>query len=261
MDPQKKKMMIIAAVVFLVLLLSSSISGGIYFWSKEEPAKEEDDDGGNNGGNNGGHNGGNNSNYVPPSTYSDSDEDSDEDSEEELEEMEEPSALLNTFKQSGKEFRMGVYDGGQLKCVRIAMGTDDKFADGDNVHAQPCSSDRAQYWKYNGSNQIQTARQDKNGRTLCLDWNNDKFKVTRCGDNPQENRRFTFTAPSSGDVEDVSGKPRWGSSDTVTNAIPVRIRSESDDNANCIANAAGSNKNTRVASCASTGTRYYIMTD
>ena len=244
MDPQKKKMMIIAAVVFVILLLSSSISSGVYFWNSE-PAKEEDDDGGNNGGNNGGN-----------------EEEEEEEELEELEEMEEPSALLNTFKQSGKEFRMGVYDGGQLKCVRIDMGTDDKFADGDNVHAQPCSSDRAQYWKYNGSNQIQTARQDKNGRTLCLDWNNDKFKVIKCDNsNKPENRKFTFTTPGSGDVEDVSGKPRWGSSDTVTNAIPVRIRSESDDNANCIANAAGSNKNTRVASCASSGTRYYIMTD
>jgi hypothetical protein len=243
-------------VIFLVLLLLSSISGGVYFWSKEEPAKEEDDD------DSGNNNGGNNSNYVPPSTYNDSEEE-DEAPEEELEEMEEPSALLNTFKQSGKEFRMGVYEGGQLKCVRIDTGKNDKFVNKDNVHAQTCrTSDKAQYWKYNDvSNQIQTVRQDAHGRTLCLDWNNDKFKVTNCEDTPPENRQFTFTAPDSEDVDDVAGKPRWGSSDTVSNAIPVRIRPESDDNANCIANAAGSTKNTRVASCVSTGTRYYIMTD
>jgi len=222
--------------------------------SDEKPEEKKS----NNSGNNSNNSGNNSNNSRNRRSESESDSDSDSESEEEIEEMEEPSAMLNTFTNSGKEFRMGKHEGGQMNCVRIKMGDDDKFAHKDNVHTQSCSkSDKAQYWKYSGD-QIKTSRPDKKGKNLCLDWNNDKYKVTECDSNKHpQNRQFSFTAPSSGDVEDVTGKPRWTSSHSVSNAIPVRIKS----GGKCIANPASGKKETRATSCGSSATKYYIMTD
>lgn len=59
---------------------------------------------------------------------------------------------------------------------------------GDDIHTQDCNpSDTSQHWVYDNG-KIKTVKTDKNGRILCLDWNNDKFKVTRCDQDPEVNR-------------------------------------------------------------------------
>lgn len=166
-------------------------------------------------------------------------------------EMKSPADLLSTFKNSGKQFQMGIYNGGELQCVRIKMGGDDRFDNKDDVEIRGCdASDQPQLWRYDG-NKIKTVKNDKKGRTLCLDNNGEKFKVTKCDDKPQENRTYKLMSVDDADVQNVDGEPRWESSHTtVSNAIPVYIQSDKDQK--CIAG-------TNTGACNTNATRLYIM--
>ena len=174
------------------------------------------------------------------------------------------SKRLEDFKQSSKKFRLGLYDKDSLKCMRIDMGGNNTFNHKDDIHIQDCdTSDMPQYWMYDNG-KIKTVRTDVQGRILCLDWNNDKFKVTRCDEDPEVNRMFELIGPDDDALVNVNGKYLWNPSHNLDNVvIPIRIQASSDNNKRCIANPSRdeTTTNDRVTSCTSDATKLYIMLD
>ena len=241
------EIMTIIGVIFM-LFFSSSSAAAVYFFMMGDNEESQGDNSGSN----------------------DSGNDSDNDNDDGEPQMTSPHYLFDNFKNSGEPFRLGVFENGSLKCVRIDEGGDNKFDDKDDIHTRGCdSNDEFQKWTYDAtSRKIKTVAPDKNGRLLCLDHDSSKdtskggkFKVTKCDDNPQKNRQHTFVVADDADVTNVGGNPRWESShQNVRNAIPSRIRPDSAINGNCIMNPSRhSDKRTEV--CNNAGTRMYIMTD
>lgn len=210
-----------------------------------------------------------------------------------------PSDLLQTFKGSGQKFRMGVIqqppqddDNNNtpktIQCVRIDLGGDDKFGHNDDVHLVACDpNDDYQHWTYDDTTRrIQTYADDKDGNKLCFDYDNNRFKVTRCDDEPAVNREFHLdaadnnnTATSYVDNDNPKNtRQLWDrshntlfvhSSNTHNTIIPLRIRPASDNNQHCIANPSrDERRELKTASCTSNSvdnqnnnrTNLYIMT-
>lgn len=209
-----------------------------------------------------------------------------------------PSDLLQTFKGSGQKFRMGVIkqqpqddDNNTQKtiqCVRIDLGGDDKFGHQDDVHLVACDpNDDYQHWTYDDTTRrIQTYANDKDGNKLCFDYDNNRFKVTRCDDDPAVNREFhldaadntTATATYVDNDNPKNTLQLWDrshntlfvhSSNTHNTIIPLRIRPASDNNQHCIANPSrDERRELKTASCTSNSvdqnknnrTNLYLMT-
>lgn len=179
--------------------------------------------------------------------------------------MASPADLLSTFKGSGRKFQLALFQNGELECVRIDMGSDDKFDSGDRVHVMQCDvNDERQYWTYDNNDRfIKTYTADKDNRKLCLDYDSKKkeFKVTKCDDKPKENRQFMIDPALEAELTNVNGMPRWDPEHDLDNDyIPIRVKPESDSNAYCIANPSyEEGKDQKIAECTDTTTRLYLI--
>ena len=177
-----------------------------------------------------------------------------------------PATALTDFVDSGNMFQLGVFKNGTLKCVRIDMGRDDKFAHKDNIHIQECDvNDQPQLWTYDVSKKyIKTVKPSKNNRKLCLDYDNKKFKVTICDQKPQKNRQFTIIPASTWQTDD-NGNPLWRRGDSKNNmlmntAIPVRIFTHSARSSNkCMGGRTGLTNTSSTGSCFSSETQLYLI--
>ena len=163
------------------------------------------------------------------------------------------------FKNKNKKVRIfRVNSNGTTKeCLSIG-GSDGVFDEGDDVGFNNCdraNEDRLNTWRVKDNNYLETWHTtDKfklNGRDqpLCLDYNNDKFKLERCDKltgNDQKNRTQTIldhdkmTWPrQAGRVHDAASYRKW------LNIAPAYIQTGHSEK--CIRNAGGDSR--RVGDC------------
>ena len=175
-----------------------------------------------------------------------------------------PNDMFNQLKnEKYRTFQLVIIKNGEPQCVQIDMGGDDKFSHKDDIVLSTCDvNDDPQLWMFDHDQRyIKTVKLSKKNESLCLDYNDDKFKVTRCGDNPQSYRKFKILPATKWQV-DGNGNPLWHASHARLNlrstAIPVRIKADKSNK--CMRNPSRhGQKRYRVTSCTFDDTKMYLI--